>query len=161
MILNLIQYQKKEIKKISSVKDVISLRSLRKNILYKRLPDFYANYDEDFDKKTQHFVITYNKKIITAATLIKKRYSLKNNLNSYQIRGMFTQKIFRKLGFGSYLIKFISCLGKKDDNIDILWCNSRKNATDFYIKNGFTKSTGFFLIKKIGIHNQLFLNCRK
>ena len=94
MILNLTQYQTKEIKKISSVKDITALRTMRKNILYKSLPDFYAKYDEDFDKETKHFIITYNKKIVTGASLIKKNYSLKNNLKSYQIRGMFTQRLF-------------------------------------------------------------------
>ena len=160
MILNLTQYQTKEIKKISSVKDITALRTMRKNILYKSLPDFYAKYDEDFDKETKHFIITYNKKIVTGASLIKENYFLKNNLKSYQIRGMFTQRLFRKLGLGSHLIKYLLCLAKKDDNIDILWCNSRRNAADFYINNGFIKSTGFFLIKKIGIHIQLFLDCR-
>mgnify|MGYP001174995028 CR=1 FL=1 len=160
MILNLTQYQKKEIKKISSVKDVTALRTIRKSVLYERLPDFYAIYDEDFDKETKHYIIIYKKKIVTGASLIKKPYSLKNNLKSYQIRGMFTQKLFRKLGFGSHLIKYLLSLAKKDDNMDILWCNSRRNAVDFYINNGFIKSTGFFLIKKIGIHNQLFLDCR-
>lgn len=136
------------------------VRKLRKSVLYKRLPNSYAKYKEDCDDKTLHFILNSNDLLISALSLIRKPYIFKLNLNCYQIRGMLTQSKYRNIGYGSFLLKYIIDMAKKNDNIDLLWCNSRKNSVQFYEKNGFKKSSGCFLIKKIGIHYKMYFDCR-
>ena len=137
------------VKKISAKE----MQSERKIELYKKLPESFSKYNEDKSRSTVHLALFLNGELVSGLTLIKKKLNNSNSI-SFQIRGMFTKKKFCNKGYGSILIKYI-----KDDvskfKIVIFWCNSRKKAINFYIKNGFVEKGNFFLIKKIGLHKKL------
>lgn len=139
-------------------KEVLILRKLRRNILYKNLPQSYANYEEDFFKTTMHIILKKDDTILSALTLIKKDYRYKRNLNAYQIRGMFTLPKYRHIGIGSKLIQYTIDMVRKDDKVRLLWCNARKNSFNFYKKNYFEKCSGKFYIKQIGIHYKMYFD---
>ena len=125
----------------------------RKVYLYKKLPESFSKYNEDKSRSTVHLALFLNGELVSGLTLIKKKLNNSNSI-SFQIRGMFTKKKFCNKGYGSILIKYIKDDVSKFKNV-IFWCNSRKKAINFYIKNGFVEKGNFFLIKKIGLHKKL------
>ena len=137
------------VKKISAKE----MQSERKIELYKKLPESFSKYNEDKSRSTVHLALFLNGELVSGLTLIKKKLNNSNSI-SFQIRGMFTKKKFCNKGYGSILIKYIKDDLSKFKNV-IFWCNSRKKAINFYIKNGFVEKGNFFLIKKIGLHKKL------
>ena len=125
----------------------------RKVYLYKKLPESFSKYIEDESRSTVHLALFLNGELVSGLTLIKKKLNNSNSI-SFQIRGMFTKKKFCNKGYGSILIKYVKDEVSKFKNV-IFWCNSRKKAINFYIKNGFVEKGNFFLIKKIGLHKKL------
>ena len=125
----------------------------RKVYLYKKLPESFSKYNEDESRSTVHLALFLNGELVSGLTLIKKKLNNSSSL-SFQIRGMFTKKKFSNKGYGSILIKYVKDEVSKFKNV-IFWCNSRKKAINFYIKNGFVEKGNFFLIKKIGLHKKL------
>ena len=137
------------VKKISAKE----MQSERKIELYKKLPESFSKYNEDESRSTVHLALFLNGELVSGLTLIKKKLNNSSSL-SFQIRGMFTKKKFCNRGYGSILIKYVKDEVSKSKNV-IFWCNSRKKAINFYIKNGFVEKGNFFLIKKIGLHKKL------
>ena len=137
------------VKKISAKE----MQSERKIELYKKLPESFSKYNEDKSRSTVHLALFLNGELVSGLTLIKKKLNNSSSL-SFQIRGMFTKKKFCNRGYGSILIKYVKDEVSKSKNV-IFWCNSRKKAINFYIKNGFVEKGNFFLIKKIGLHKKL------
>ena len=80
-----------------------------------------------------HIALFEHESLVSGVTLIQNKEF--NNFHSLQIRGMFTLKKQIRKGFGTILLNYIkkNILKKKQ----ILWCNARLEALDFYKKNGF------------------------
>ena len=75
----------------------------------------------------------------------------------FQLRGMAMLEKFRGKGLGKLMIgKALSVL--RDREIDVLWCNAREAALQFYVKQGFLIQGSMFEINKIGNHYMLFKN---
>ena len=68
---------------------------------------------------------------------------------------MATATDFTRRGIGTMLMKkAIKLLQKK--NVDIIWCNARTGALNFYKKLGFEVIGDIFNIKDIGPHYYMF-----
>ena len=136
----------------------INLRTLRKfrnQELYYRLPKKLSKYEGDLLRKTRHFALFKDNKVISAITLIESKESIK----TLQFRGMFTRKEFLRKGYGKKLIEFVIKDSKKK-KYKILWCNSRKSAISFYKKFGFSPKGSFFLVQYLGLHMKLVKNLK-
>jgi hypothetical protein len=44
------------------------------------------------------------------------------------------------------------------EKAEIIWCNARKTAENFYIKNQYLPFGDYFEIKDIGLHTIMFKN---
>lgn len=62
---------------------------------------------------------------------------------------------FQKNGYGNLIIEYAEALLKKK-NINILWCNAREIAVNFYNKNGFQITGSPFNIETVGKHYTMF-----
>lgn len=86
----------------------------------------------------------------------------KNNKNfiaaiQYQLRGMAILEQYQKQHYGKYLLEeAIETL--KTKSVDLIWCNARESAINFYLKQGFTIKGSSFDIPKIGPHYLMFKN---
>ena len=142
------------IKKISASQ----IQKARKIQLYSNLNSKHSKYDEDLLKSTIHLGLFIDGLLISGLTLIEKKK--KNNLESFQIRGMFTKKKFMNNSYGSRLLNYAVNLIFKEYSV-FLWCNARKNAISFYKKNGFSEQGDFFLKEEIGLHKRMILERKK
>ena len=124
----------------------------RKKSLYINKKVANSIYKEDSLKKTLHIALFEHESLVSGVTLIQNKEF--NNFNSLQIRGMFTLKKKIRKGFGTILLNYVkqNILKKKQ----ILWCNARLDALDFYKKNGFIEFGSSFDIKGIGMHRKMF-----
>ncbi len=73
----------------------------------------------------------------------------------YQLRAMATHVDYRREGAGREIINF--ALNKlKKMNIDILWCNARKVALDFYLNQDFESIDQWYEVPPIGPHKLMY-----
>ena len=145
------------LKKFSFVSPAANkVRKVRMEVLYKTGTKDFSIYKEDLSKKTKHFGIEVDNKLICVATIIEKKLDLENKLNGIQIRGMATLESYQNKGYGSLLLSKIIEYVKKQKKIDLIWCNARKNSIQFYINNNFTQYGNEFIIKDIGPHKILY-----
>ena len=134
-----------QIKEISAEETFpIRLEVLRKNI---PLP---FEFNGDFDKDTIHLGAFKNDKLIAVSSYMKA--SNKNfEGNQYQLRGMATLTEYQGFGAGKLMLeKAVQIL--KEKNSDLLWCNARIAAVDFYKKQGFRTFGEIFEISYVGEH---------
>ena len=73
----------------------------------------------------------------------------------YQLRGMATSEKARGRGYGSLILKAgLNELGKRKANL--LWCNAREVALDFYRKLGFKVHGEAFEVPQVGTHYMMY-----
>ena len=126
------------------------IKKFRIIALYKYNQRKFAFYKEDSRKTTEHFLLFKNKEVVSGLTLIKEV-----EFNKYQIRGMFTLKKFREMGYGSKLLKKVELDNLNKSKSSLIWCNARIDAVNFYKKNNYKVVGKKILIKNIGLHYRM------
>lgn len=128
------------------------IQQLRKINLYTNNLNYLANYKEDEYKKTKHYGLFKDNKLVSGLTLVENTKGLKEK--DAQIRGMFTIKSEIKKGYGSMLIKNVVIKSKRN-KIKTIWCNARISALKFYKRNEFIEVGEKFDIPLVGTHKKL------
>jgi predicted GNAT family N-acyltransferase len=138
-----------QIKEISAEETFpIRLEVLRKNI---PLP---FEFNGDFDSDTIHLGAFKNDKLIAVSSYMKANYKDFEG-NQYQLRGMATLTEYQGFGAGKLMLqKAIQILKEKNSNL--LWCNARIAAVEFYKKQGFQTFGEKFDISYVGNHYVMF-----
>ena len=127
------------------------IRKLRHLVLRKGFSFSSTKYKKDNEKETFHLAVFLEKKIICCATFYPENLESENTKKGYRLRGMATDEGFRRRGAGKHLmIKAYEELKKLD--CDIIWCNARIVALEFYKSLGFETKGEIFDIKGIGPH---------
>ena len=131
--------------------DAEKIRPLRHAELRKGQDFSTTSYLKDYEEDTFHMACIVDEKIITCATFYpEKSIKIKSN-NTYRLRGMATDANFQRKGYASELMKE-SFKELKKRGCDILWCNARLVAVDFYKSIGFKIAGDLFDIAGIGPH---------
>lgn len=118
--------------------------------------DLPSQFTGDFEKKTFHFGLFEDKKLVSIVSFMKNNHNALEG-EQYQLRGMATLGAFQNKGYGKkLLVKTEEFL--KDKKVTIIWCNARVIALDFYQKQGFRIIGNEFDIPQIGGH---FVMCKK
>ena len=131
------------------------VRPLRNLVLRPGLPIETTYYKEDNDIGTIHLAYIINKEIISIGTFYPQNDSILKSKNGYRLRGMATHPKFRRNSSASKLMKEAFII-LKNKNCDILWCNARLIALDFYKSLGFNIDGKEFNIKEIGPHFKMW-----
>ncbi|MFY7672337.1 GNAT family N-acetyltransferase [Tenacibaculum sp. MEBiC06402] len=129
-----------------------STYSLRLEVLRKNI-DLPHEFDGDLDDSTFHLGVFDNDQLVCIGTFMKS--SLEEIKGSqYQLRGMASAPEARGKGYGKLLLSFaIDKLLKR--GIDVLWCNAREVAVQFYQKNQF-QILGDKFVNKVGPHYKMY-----
>ena len=136
-----------EINKVASEK----IRPLRHVELRKGRPFSTTSYLKDYEEETFHMACIVDDKIVTCATFYPERSINIKSDNAYRLRGMATDFNFQRKGYASNLmVSAFEELTKRD--CDMVWCNARLVAVDFYKSIGFKISGNLFNIEGIGAH---------
>jgi len=100
---------------------------------------------------TFHLGLYYYGELIGITTFMKNTHTDFNEGSQFQLRGMAVLQQFQGKRLGNVLLeKGLQQL--KQLNVDLLWCNARENATNFYSKFGFNIYGNPFDIPSIGKH---------
>ncbi len=129
---------------------------LRLRILRPGQPIELCHYPEDNFKSTFHIGVFVNDVIICNGTFIKNSCHLFSDYqNQYRLRGMATEKMHQGQGNGQLLLQNAEQI-LKSQSCELLWCNARETAFQFYKKCGFEFCGDLFNIPLIGPHQVMY-----
>ncbi|NVK09865.1 MAG: GNAT family N-acetyltransferase [Tenacibaculum sp.] len=126
----------------------IRLAVLRNNI------DLPYKFKEDEFENTFHLGAFYNNKLVGIASFMRNRIDVVKG-EQYQLRGMATLPEVRGMGAGTSLIEEAKRTLKAKD-INVLWCNARKEAVGFYESLNFVTIGEEFEVQKVGPHFKMY-----
>ena len=138
--------------KVVAAKDIRPLRNL---VLRPNLPIETTYYDLDNDIETFHLASIMDNTIISIGTFYPENDIELQTKNGYRLRGMATHQKFRRKSAATKLMKESFVL-LKEKKCDILWCNARMIAVEFYESLGFKKIGEIFDIPSIGPHYKMY-----
>lgn len=110
---------------------------------------------EDHGVETRHFGLFYNNKIVSVATIFPQAHVDFSCGYPFRLRGMATDLNYRGQGFGSVVLMTIFDY-LKEKRCDLLWCNARLKASNFYKSNGFIAHSEVFELPQIGPHRVMY-----
>jgi len=135
--------------------DVEKIRPLRHSELRKGQDLSTTSYLKDYDAGTFHMACIVDDKIVTCATFYPEKSIKIKSDNAYRLRGMATDSNFQRKGYASDLMgESFKELKKRD--CDMVWCNARLVAVDFYKSVGFNIIGEIFDIEAIGPHYYMY-----
>ena len=140
-----------EIKKVVAEK----VRPLRYSELRKGQDFSTASYIEDYELGTFHMACIVDEKIVTCASYYPEPSKKVESANGYRLRGMATDSHFQRRGYATDLMQE-SFQELKERNCDMLWCNARLVAVEFYKSIGFKIIGEIFDIAEIGPHYYMY-----
>ena len=138
--------------KVVAAKDIRPLRNL---VLRPNLPIETTYYDLDNDIETFHLASIMDNTIISIGTFYPENDIELQTKNGYRLRGMATDPKFRRKSAATKLMKESFVL-LKEKKCDVLWCNARLVAVEFYKYLGFKITGKIFDIPSIGPHYKMY-----
>ena len=138
--------------KVVAAKDIRLLRNL---VLRPNLPIETTYYDLDNDIETFHLASIMDNTIISIGTFYPENDIELQTKNGYRLRGMATHPKFRRKSAATKLMKESFVL-LKEKKCDVLWCNARLVAVEFYKSLGFKITGKIFDIPSIGPHYKMY-----
>ncbi len=108
--------------------------------------------DEDVD--SLHLGVFESGRLVCVGSFMKADKPEFEGLQ-YQLRGMASAATSQGKGYGSKLLESAEHrLGER--GADVLWCNARTIAVDFYIKQGYQIIGEMFDVDQVGPHYRMF-----
>ena len=135
--------------------DTERIRPLRHSELRKGQDFSTTSYLEDYEVDTFHMACIVDEKIVTCASFYPEKSLKIKSDNAYRLRGMATDSNFQRKGYASDLMQESFKELKKRD-CDMVWCNARLVAVDFYKSVGFKIIGEIFDIAEIGPHYYMY-----
>ena len=143
-----------EIRKVS----VQETYEIRKGILRENIP-LTEKMDGVFDSDTIHLGVFKDKELTCIATFMQHDNDHFKG-SQYRLRGMATHKDFQHQGLGKKIIEEAERILLEMD-VEVLWCNARVLAVQFYEKCGFKVEGSDFDIRLIGQHFVMYKKLEK
>ena len=112
-------------------------------------------YLRDNDNETFHMACIKEDKVVACATFYPEFSDKVAAVNPYRLRGMATDSHFQRKGYATDLMEE-SFKELKERDGDMLWCNARLVAVDFYKSVGFKIIGDLFDIAGIGPHYYMY-----
>lgn len=119
-----------EIKEINADKTY----NLRQQVMWPNKPLDYIKLEKD--QEGYHFGLYKDNKIVSVISLFI-------NKNNAQFRKFATDKKEQGKGYGSILLKHVILFSEKK-NIKNIWCNARKDKSEYYKRFGLSTSNNTF-----------------
>lgn len=115
-----------------------------------------CHFPEDHFESTFHLGISDDNTIVCNGTFIKNMNPIFSEFkNQYRLRGMATDFNYQGQGFGRILLKKAEEI-LFEKNCELLWCNAREGAFQFYEKCGYEYHGELFDIAGVGPHKVMF-----
>ena len=127
--------------------------TIRKAVLRENIP-LTEKMEGDFDSSTIHLGVYVNNELQCVATFMPHESSHFTG-KQYRLRGMATSKDAQGLGLGRKVLEAAATKLRTMD-IDVLWCNARVVALDFYKKCGYHIIGDEFDVHLVGPHYVMY-----
>lgn len=125
--------------------------SLRHAILRQNQPLAACAYPGDDDPQTAHFGVSVDGELVGVASLYREDLPGAPPGTAWRLRGMATTEAVRGQGHGRHLLR--ACIARAaSERGEVLWCNARASARDFYARDGFLVEGEAFELPQIGPH---------
>ena len=135
--------------------DAEKIRPLRHSELRKGQDFSTTSYLKDYEDGTFHMAFILDGKIVTCATFYAETSMKIKSNNAYRLRGMATDSNFQRKGYArNLMVESLKELKKRD--CDMVWCNARLVAVNFYKSVGFKIIGELFDIEAIGPHYYMY-----
>ena len=135
--------------------DAESIRPLRHSELRKGQDFSTTSYLKDYEEGTFHMACIVDEGIVSCATFYAQTSMKVKSDNAYRLRGMATDSNFQRQGYArNLMIESFKELKKRD--CDMVWCNARLVAVNFYKSVGFKIIGELFDIEAIGPHYYMY-----
>ena len=131
------------------------IRTLRHKALRQGKPFATTKYKKDNEQETFHLACFENKEIVSCATFYPEKKPEIQSKKAYRLRGMATKEKHRKKGIGKEIMLTAFKIIKEKKG-DLIWCNARLVAIDFYKKAGLKTTGNQFNISDIGPHYVMY-----
>ena len=135
--------------------DAEKVRALRHSELRKGQDFSTTSYLKDYKADTFHMACIVDEKIVTCATFYPEKSTKIKSDNAYRLRGMATDSKFQRKGYATDLMSE-SFKELENRDCDMVWCNARLVAVDFYKSVGFKITGELFDIAEIGPHYYMY-----
>ncbi|MEG1527941.1 MAG: GNAT family N-acetyltransferase [Clostridia bacterium] len=131
--------------------EVCEIYNLRHKLLCPEESLLAVNFIGDDYPTTLHVGLFIGDLLVGCASLMLSSNQTFDFSPQFQLRGMAIEKEYQHKGYGQALIKYCEflCLNR---STHFLWCNSRVDAQDFYLKAGFTSYGLPFYIPNVCDH---------
>ncbi len=108
----------------------------------------------DHENETLHLGLFESDNLVCIASFMKASKDIFKG-SQFQLRGMASANAAQGKGFGKLLLEEAE-LRLKNKGVDILWCNARTVAIDFYKKLGYQTLGTIFQVAQVGPHYLMF-----
>lgn len=127
--------------------------SIRKEVLRKNMT-LSHEMKGDHDSDALHLGIYEGDKLVCIGSFMK---AVRTDLSGqqFQLRGMATSDRAQGKGYGKLLLQKAEEI-LNDKGVDIIWCNARVVAIEFYKKMGYQLMSDIFEVPQIGPHYVMF-----
>jgi ribosomal protein S18 acetylase RimI-like enzyme len=130
---------------------------LRQSVLRPGLPLIEVKFPGDGSAMAMHYGVFYENRLIAVGTIHREPCtSLDADVpmkgeKAWRLRGMATDPEFRSQGSGGMVLG--ACMEHaRKNNGEVVWCNARTGALDFYLRHGFKKMGQEYDMPGIGPH---------
>ncbi|GAA4354579.1 GNAT family N-acetyltransferase [Kangiella marina] len=124
---------------------------LRQRVLRPGQPIESCHFPEDTLPGVFHLGASVESVIVGIASFYPEKHPKLDGAEHWRLRGMATDERVRGQGLGrELLLEGIKSCAEK--GADLLWCNARVSAADFYHKLNFEIHGEAFIIENIGPH---------
>ena len=135
----------------------IETHTVRHPVLRAGKPIESCIFEGDDLNTTFHLGIFLEKKLVGVCSFFKCNHHLLSQALQYQLRGMAVLNQHQSLGLGNLMLSHGEHL-LKEQNVQIIWCNAREKAVNFYKKLDYTIIGEPFHINDIGLHHIMYKN---
>ncbi|WP_372753893.1 GNAT family N-acetyltransferase [Mariniflexile sp.] len=129
--------------------------TVRHPVLRKGKPFESCIFEGDDLDTTFHLGIYKQEQLVGVCTFVKNNHTLLSEVFQYQLRGMAVLDAYQNQGLGAKLVTQGEAI-LKEKKINVIWCNAREKAANFYKKIGFNIIGEPFNIPNIGKHYIMF-----
>jgi ribosomal protein S18 acetylase RimI-like enzyme len=104
---------------------------------------------------TMHIGLFYKNTIVGVASFMKTNNNQFSKQLQYQLRGMAILETFQGKGLGKLVLNYGEALLKNKDT-ELIWCNARTAAVNFYKRRDYKITGTPFNIAEIGEHYTMY-----
>jgi GNAT superfamily N-acetyltransferase len=112
-------------------------------------------FEGDEDLLNFHLGLFLNTKLVGILSVFKNSNLDFLETNQYQLRGMAVLPKYRNQKLGAKLIEEAEAILTKL-HAEIIWCNARKTAVNFYKNHQYQNYGAYFEIKEVGVHTVMY-----